>query len=272
MTNRFPIGYMRFLGAVIASLFLGAGASQVDARPWRGIVSMKSTRADVIRLLGDGTDPRNPGGKYTLANEAVQILYSGKDAYLECTKQLPADLVLQITVTPTSLRRLDSLGLDMKVLRTVGPEQDAPLRSRGFIDDEDGLVVSVGTKADVEKVVYIPTKADRARCPEYYENLVRYVKDIICVLCPSISTACPDTVEAGTLLIFNAGGTSLPNLTYKWTLNEGTITGGQGTPSITVDTNKLEGRMVMATVEIGGIDPACPKTSSCETKVVAPKN
>ena len=263
---------MKFLRAVVTVLFLAAAASTAYSKSWRGIVPLKSTRANVRQLWGDGTDPRDPGGKYTLAKEAVQILYSGKDGYLECAKQLPADLVLQIIVNPTSTLRLDSLGLETKGLTTAGPAHDAPLRSKGFINDEDGFVISVGVKDDVEKVVYIPTKTDRARCPEYYENLVRFVNDIVCILCPTISTSCPDTIEAGTPLTFTATTSSLPNLTYKWTVSEGRITEGQGTAYITVDTKKLEGKTVNATVEVGGMDPACPKTSSCSTQVAARKN
>jgi hypothetical protein len=139
-------------------------------------------------------------------------------------------------------------------------------------DDEDGFVVSAGIKDDVEKLVYIPTKADRARCAEYYENLVRFVNDIICVLCPDIFTSCRDTVEAGELLTFTASGSRLSNPIYRWIVTKGKITEGQGTAYITVGSHKLAGKTVKATLEVSGIDPACPNTSSCETKVVARKN
>jgi hypothetical protein len=91
-------------------------------------------------------------------------------------------------------------------------------------------------------------------------------------LCPTFAVASPDEVAAGASLWFVVGGTSFPNLTYKWTVNEGTITSGQGTNSIAVDTTKLEGKTVTATVEVGGVDPACSTKASSWTKVVARKN
>ncbi|MCV4566453.1 hypothetical protein OFB72_28250, partial [Escherichia coli] len=69
-----------------------------------------------------------------------------------------------------------------------------------------------------------------------------------------------------------AGGTQA-NITYNWSVSAGTIESGQGTPSITVRTTRdMAGSSVTATVEIGGLDPACncPRTAS-ETAGVAPK-
>jgi len=53
-------------------------------------------------------------------------------------------------------------------------------------------------------------------------------------------------------------------------VSAGTISSGQGTSSITVDTTGLGGQSVTATVEIGGLDPACSRTASCTATVTAP--
>src|SRR5258705_10595666 len=60
------------------------------------------------------------------------------------------------------------------------------------------------------------------------------------------------------------------NVTYNWSVSAGTISGGQGTSSITVDTAGLGGQTVTATVELGGLDPSCSRTASCTTSVKAP--
>ncbi len=62
--------------------------------------------------------------------------------------------------------------------------------------------------------------------------------------CPSISSACPDAVDPGNPITFsaNVGRATPPASTYNWTVSAGTITGGQGTASITVRTDGLAGR------------------------------
>jgi hypothetical protein len=67
----------------------------------------------------------------------------------------------------------------------------------------------------------------------------------------------------------NVGGGG--DYTYNWTVSNGTITSGQGTPSITVATTAdMQGSNVTATVDVGGLCPECPRTAS-ETAGVAPK-
>jgi hypothetical protein len=90
--------------------------------------------------------------------------------------------------------------------------------------------------------------------------------------CPTISVSCTDTVDQGQPITFTAsvvGGAGSP--TYNWSVSAGTISSGQGTSSITVDTAGLGGQTVTATVEVGGIDPACARTASCTTSVRPPK-
>ena len=86
--------------------------------------------------------------------------------------------------------------------------------------------------------------------------------------CPNVSIYCPDTTAAGQAVTFTAtasGGT--PGITpqYNWTVSAGTITSGQGTPSITVDTSGLMGRPVTAKVEVMGYELQCSAT--CTTQL-----
>jgi len=88
--------------------------------------------------------------------------------------------------------------------------------------------------------------------------------------CPTVSVSCPADVEEGSPITFNASVTGGPPSlvpTYSWSVSAGTITSGQGTSSITVDTAGLGGQTVTATVELGGVAPECSRTDSCSTSV-----
>jgi K319-like protein len=87
--------------------------------------------------------------------------------------------------------------------------------------------------------------------------------------CPTVSVSCPTEGEAGTPITFTAsvaGGEAGATFTYNWSVSAGTISSGQGTSSITVDTANLAGQSITATVSIGGADPSCTgTTASCTT-------
>jgi hypothetical protein len=90
------------------------------------------------------------------------------------------------------------------------------------------------------------------------------------IVCPNVSVSCADSVDVGTAASFTANVSSGPAdmaATYNWSVSAGTITGGQGTPTITVDTAGLGGQSVTATVNVGGADPSCSTTASCTTNV-----
>src|SRR3989440_4475436 len=88
--------------------------------------------------------------------------------------------------------------------------------------------------------------------------------------CPTVRVSCPGDLDQGAPATFTAEvgqGTPEVTPTYNWTVSAGTITSGQGTSSITVDTKGLGGQTVTATVEVGGVDPSCGRTASCSTPV-----
>ena len=88
--------------------------------------------------------------------------------------------------------------------------------------------------------------------------------------CPTVSVSCPSDVAQGSPITFNAALGGDANVTYNWSVSAGTISSGQGTSSITVNTDDLGGQTVTATVELGGLDPSCSRTASCSTSVIPP--
>jgi hypothetical protein len=92
--------------------------------------------------------------------------------------------------------------------------------------------------------------------------------------CPVVSVSCPNDVGPGEPITFTAsvsGGESGATWTYNWSVSAGTISSGQGTSTITVDTAGLAGQSVTATVSIGGADPSCTgTTASCTSSIRTP--
>ena len=88
--------------------------------------------------------------------------------------------------------------------------------------------------------------------------------------CPTVSVSCPSSVDPGSAITFSSSLSSSANVTYNWSVSAGTISSGQGTSSITVDSTGLGGQTVTATVEVGGLDPACSRTASCSTSITTP--
>lgn len=89
--------------------------------------------------------------------------------------------------------------------------------------------------------------------------------------CYSVSVSGPSGItNPGDSMTFTANVGGGGDFTYNWTVSNGTISSGQGTPSITVATTKaMAGQNVTATVDVGGMCPDCQRIAS-ETAPVAP--
>jgi hypothetical protein len=85
--------------------------------------------------------------------------------------------------------------------------------------------------------------------------------------CPTVDVSSASEVDEGAPITFTANVAGAGSVTYNWSVSAGTISGGQGTSSITVDTANLGGQTVTATVEVGGLRPSCPSTKSASTAV-----
>lgn len=90
------------------------------------------------------------------------------------------------------------------------------------------------------------------------------------VSCPTVTVSCPDSVQVGEELTFTvsvSGGDADVQPTYNWTVSAGTISSGQGTSTIVVDTAGTGGQTITATVDVGGFSRECSTSHSCTTSV-----
>ena len=95
--------------------------------------------------------------------------------------------------------------------------------------------------------------------------------EVIPIPCPTVTVSCPSDVQENQPITFTAnvsGGDTNITPTYNWTVSAGTISSGQGTSTITVDTTGLGGQTVTATVDVGGYDRSCATSASCSTQVI----
>ncbi len=89
--------------------------------------------------------------------------------------------------------------------------------------------------------------------------------------CAKIEVSGGGVVNAGDPMTFTANVTGLTKnstLEYEWTVSNGTISSGRGTPSITIDTTGLSDTNITAEVKIKGLFDNCANTAS-ETGSIA---
>ena len=116
---------------------------------------------------------------------------------------------------------------------------------------------------------------DGCGCQAFSTTTVTVAECTNCVPpCPTIDISCPTGVieqgQPATVSVNVSGGAPGLSPTYNWSVSAGTISGGQGTPSITIDTTGLAGQNVTATVQIGGLPPECESTRSCTFSIAQP--
>lgn len=83
--------------------------------------------------------------------------------------------------------------------------------------------------------------------------------------CAKIEVSGGGVIQTGEPMTFTANVTGLTKnstLEYEWTVSNGTITSGQGTPSITIDTTGLSDTNITAEVKIKGLFDNCANTAS----------
>ena len=91
-------------------------------------------------------------------------------------------------------------------------------------------------------------------------------------VCPAVEISCPTAVGIDQPLTFTSrmnGGTPGINPVYNWTVSAGSITEGQGTDTIKVDTTGLAGQTIHASLSIGGYNLEC--AADCSVSLPVPK-
>lgn len=200
------------------------------------VVTLSASAATITLPCGAGT--HSSGSCPTAASSSVQLTANATD---------PDGDTLLYTFTTTGGRVTGQGANATWDLSGLGP---GTYTASVDVDDGCGCISSSTTTVTV------------ANCSDCIPDVV----------CPQISASCPDAVDQGQPITFTAmvGSGTPPATSYNWTVSAGAITGGQGTTSITVSTDNIGGQSVTATLEVGGVDPSCGRTTSCTTSVRTP--
>jgi hypothetical protein len=144
--------------------------STVLPNAWRGLVPIKSSRADVERLLGSPTGSVAGSYSYETKEEKVRVLYSQGlcEPSLEGRWKVPSDTVLSITVFPQTTVLVNRLRLDNRIYKRS--QEAHPENWVWYVSSETGVMIQAIRNNGCEEVMSITyrpaTKDEHLRCPK----------------------------------------------------------------------------------------------------------
>lgn len=139
---------------------------QAQAKDWRGIVPLHSTRADVESLLGPPSTDRSEFIFYEFDKERISFHLSRGPCNIEFSPwNVPRDTVISIRVTPKQLCWND-LKLDMK--KYEKKQDDELSYIFHYVDEKEGIRYEVDESGGVVVFIeYFPSALDaKLKCPK----------------------------------------------------------------------------------------------------------
>ena len=138
----------------LCSVVLMAAVS-ANAQHWREIVPLKSTRADVERLLGP--NEKSYGVIYELNSGALSIEYSSGPCRKDRRRgwNVPEDVVINFRFAATHKPQQTDLKLNRKTYRRVVDTHTGGVIY--YINDKDGVMYEV-QRGTVQSVEFYPPK------------------------------------------------------------------------------------------------------------------
>src|SRR5687768_7747846 len=134
-----------------------AGPAPVEA--WRTIIPLRSTRADVERLLGAPASAQR--NVYRSGDDTVVVTYAAS----KCSYgwQVPVDTVISLVVQPKQGLRFADLKLDASKFEKRRDVHDEPIYY--YVNQAQGINYTV-TEGVITSIEYFPSAKDNhLRCP-----------------------------------------------------------------------------------------------------------
>lgn len=143
------------LGLLALLLWPAVGAR---AASWRGITPLKSTRADVERLLGP---PHRESGRYDFPEETASVRYATDkhcDNANDCWCVAPKDVVIHVFVYVSVEMKFSELKLDLREYKKF--TSPAAPHHTTYSNEKEGITYTVTEDGDVRSIDYHPSESD----------------------------------------------------------------------------------------------------------------
>jgi hypothetical protein len=146
------------------SLFARIGVGQNST--WQGVVILRSTRADVEKIMGKGEEHASIV-YYPIKDGSLHVEYSDgpcKPGQFRGWK-VPEGTAIELVYTPfKSPPTFSSLHVDLAKFRTVRESPDVPDLIT-YKNDDEGVAYTVQLDGTVSEIRYFPSaKYDKIRC------------------------------------------------------------------------------------------------------------
>jgi hypothetical protein len=146
-----------------------------QAKGWKGIVPLHSTRADVERLIGPPSPPPSDRMRlytpntnmplYFLEDKEARIGYmtDANAKRLGCYA-VPVDTVLYISVDLKKHPSLRDLGIDESRFETFDPSDPPNIGFKAYVDTVEGMYICT-QDSKINRIGYYGNANDRQVCP-----------------------------------------------------------------------------------------------------------
>jgi len=153
---------------VISLLIVCVASLSTSGKAWRGLTPLRSTRADVERLIGAkmGTCGKQ-SCLYDLADETVFVLYADEPTCANddatTSWKVPRDTIIEINVHFKTARKLSDLGFDLAKFERY--EDKEVLGWVYYTNRAEGVEIE-GSNTTASGISYFQSAADNnLRCP-----------------------------------------------------------------------------------------------------------
>lgn len=215
----------------------------IAASDWRGITPGSSTRADVVRELGE-CPAAAALCEFNLPEEDVYITFSSP----KTCGDVPEGTVLLIERDLAKDQSFADLKLDRRQFKKFDPTWPRKIGYQGYLNDKAGLLLKA-YENKIFVIAHIPALTARKFCTSYYRKPREFI-EVYVQHAPPVFIDCPkQPLKADQPLILKAWYNRGLSIFLTWTVSAGQVLEGQGRRKLVIDPTGLAGKTIEVSIE-----------------------